>query len=119
MAGVDRLSIGEVDITGALDYARKATGIVKVVNKLLNGQPNIQIIGQSGITFAVHFYADQAGHDTLDTACVEGTELTLHYHGSDYVGLIEEGEMPWAIIIEDEGNEWFEVEFTLRVIEVL
>ena len=119
MAGVDRLSVYGSDLSGAFDSAVRLTSITKIVNKLRNGQPNIQIIGDPSIRYSVHFYADLATHDLLDQACTEGAEVTLHYHGEDYVGLIEEAEMPWEVFIEDEGNEWFEITFTLLVMEQL
>lgn len=119
MAGVDRLSIGGVDVTGAFDEATKRSKITKIVNGLLNGQPNVQIIGDPAYIFSVHTYADLAGHDVLDTTCLEGTEITLHYHGEEYVGIMEEAELEWEVVIPDLGNEWFGVTFNLLVLEQL
>ena len=95
--------------------ATPGSDTIKVVNRLLNGQYHIQVIGEPAPVLRCSVIVNNGtAKDIIDTAHGSGVYLKAVSRGKYWIGpIMDDGVLDWAW----RGADVWEVRFTLSVIQ--
>ena len=92
-----------------------ADDYIEVENRLLDGTPHLQTIGQPLQSFSFDFYCDGAEKETLDDIAHRKEPVRLERHGKYYDSVIR-GSIEWDTVAPGRTVELVDYRGTIEIL---